>query len=253
MKRVEFRTRGDGPPFLYVAGIEGTGRLFYKQTEDLARDHTVVSFPLRPAGRYTMDVLINDVGEILREIGAEREPATVLGESFGGVLAMSVALAFPTFLRRMILVNTFPWFANRRKIKFGVLAYSVLPYRLVRAYRKLNSGRELFGADVEAADRRLFREHTRVVPYEGYLSRMKIVRDVDLRPQLPRIKTPTLIVAGTADRLLDSVAAARTMVDALPRARLKLLPDTGHAALIARGVRVRDWLHEFESMEGGEA
>ncbi len=248
MTTIAHRTQGSGPPFLYIAGIEGTGRLFYKQANDLAQDHTVVSFPLRPEGRYAMNALVEDVGEVLREVGAEKEPATVLGESFGGALAMSAALTYPALFRRMILVNTFPWFAHRRKIRFGVLVYSVAPYRLVGAYRKLNHGRELFGPDVTQEDRRLFREHTRVVPYEGYLSRMKIVRDIDLRPHLHEIATPTLVVAGTADRLLDSVGAARTIVDGMPRARLKLLAGTGHTALISCRVRVRDWLTEFESI-----
>lgn len=248
MTSIAHRTQGSGPPFVYIAGIEGTGRLFYKQAADLARDHTVVSFPLRPDGRYTMDALVEDVGQILRQVGAEREPATVLGESFGGALAMSAALAYPALFRRMVLVNTFPWFAHRRKIKFGVLVYSVVPYRLVGAYRRLNHGRELFGPDVTHEDRRLFREHTRAVPYEGYLSRMKIVRDIDLRPHLHKISTPTLVVAGTADRLFDSVGAAQIIVQHIPRARLKLLEGTGHTALLSCRVRVRDWLAEFESI-----
>ncbi len=247
-KNIEYRTEGSGPPFVYISGIEGTGLLFYRQAQDLARDHTVVSFPLRPQGHYSMDELVEDVGSVLCEVGADKEPATVLGESFGGALAMSAALAFPQLFRRMILVNTFPWFAHRRKIKLGVFVYSVVPYGLVRAYRKLNHGRELFGPDVKDEDRHLFREHTRSVPYEGYLSRMKIVRNIDLRPHLHKIETPTLVVAGTADRLLDSVSAAKSIVEKAPRARLRLLEGTGHTALISSSVRVRDWLADFEGL-----
>jgi 3-oxoadipate enol-lactonase len=241
---VEYRIEGSGPAFVYVCGIEGTGRLFYKQAEDLARDHTIISFALRGAGRYGMEKLIEDVAEVVRKAG--RGPATFLGESFGGLLTMATALRHPELFERMILVNTFPYFAQRAKIKFGVLAFSLLPYALVKAHRTRTARHVLFSEDVSEEDRRLFGEHTRVVPFEGYVSRLRIIRDTDLRPRLKDIKIPALVVAGTRDRLLDSVSAARLMAAELPRARLKLLEGTGHTALLSGRVRVRDWLREFE-------
>src|SRR5256714_12175875 len=90
---VEYKVEGSGPPFVYVCGIEGSGRLFYKQSEDLARDHTVISFPLRGEGRYEMSRLVEDLAQVLRDAGGGR--ATVLGESFGGLLTMAAALEHP--------------------------------------------------------------------------------------------------------------------------------------------------------------
>jgi aminoacrylate hydrolase len=242
----EYRVQGSGPAFVYVSGVEGSGKLFYKQADDLARDHTVVTFPLRSAGRYGMPQLVEDLRTVVRAAGFER--ATVLGESFGGLLTIAAALAYPELFERMILVNTFPFFTQRAKIKAGVVLFSVLPFALMRAHRTRSARRRLFSDDVLEEDRRLFREHTRSLPYEGYLSRMRIIRDTDLRARLHEIETPALVVAGTADRLLDSVAAARLLAAKLPRARLKLLEETGHTALLSRRVRVRDWLSEFEGL-----
>ncbi|HWS55167.1 MAG TPA: alpha/beta hydrolase [Pyrinomonadaceae bacterium] len=242
--RVEYHIQGSGPALVYVCGIEGTGRLFYKQAEDLARDHTIISFALRGEGRYEMRELVEDVRWVVREAGFER--ATFLGESFGGLLTMATALAHPGLFERMILVNTFPHFAQRARIMLGVAAFSLLPYALVKAHRTRAARRVLFSDDIGEDDRRLFREHTRVVPYEGYVSRLRIIRDTDLRPRLKDITIPALVVAGTHDRLLDSVGAARRMAASLPRARLKLLEGTGHVALLSGRVRVRDWLREFE-------
>jgi pimeloyl-ACP methyl ester carboxylesterase len=235
---------GSGPPLVYVCGREGTGRLFYKQAEDLARDHTIISFALRGAGRYEMTELVEDLAWVVGQAGGGR--ATFLGESFGGLLTMAAALARPELFERMILVNTFPYFAERAKIRLGVLAFSLLPYALVKAHRTRSARRVLFGDDVGEEDRRLFREHTRTVPSEGYVSRLRIIRDTDLRPRLRDIKIPALVVAGTRDRLLDSVSAARLLAASLPRARLKLLEGAGHVALLSGRVRVREWLREFE-------
>jgi 3-oxoadipate enol-lactonase len=240
----EYRVEGSGPPFVYVCGIEGTGRLFYKQAADLARDHTVITFPLRGRGRYPLSELVDDLARIVRDAGFER--ATFLGESFGGLLTMAAALEHPEMFERMILVNTFPFFVQRVRIGFGVLCFSLLPYALVKAHRTRTARHVLFSPDVSEEDRRLFREHTGVVPHEGYVSRLRIIRDTDLRPRLKEIQTPALVIAGTEDRLLDSVRAARVMVEGLPRARLKLLEGTGHVALLSGRVRVRDWLREFD-------
>ncbi len=240
---VEYRKEGSGPAFVYVCGIEGSGRLFYKQAADLARDHTVVSFPLRAEGRYAMPRLVEDLAWVIREAGGR---ATVLGETFGGLLTMATALEHPELFERVILVNTFPHFARRLKIHAGCLLFRAF-YSMLKAHRTRAARHVLFSPDVGDEDRRLFREHTRVVGRDGYVSRMRIIRDTDLRPRLGELRTPTLVVAGTADRFLDSVRAAKQMVAALPHARLKLLEGTGHVALLSERVRVREWLREFEN------
>jgi pimeloyl-ACP methyl ester carboxylesterase len=241
---VEFHKEGSGPAFVYVCGIEGSGKLFYKQAADLARDHTVVSFPLRAEGWYGMARLVEDLAWVVREVGGR---ATVLGESFGGLLTMAAALEHPELFERIILVNTFPHFARRLKIHAGCLLFRAF-YPMLKAHRSRGARHVLFGADVSEEDRRLFREHTREVGREGYVSRMRIIRDTDLRPRLGELKTPALVVAGTADRLLDSMTTARRMASQLPRARLKLLEGTGHVALLSERVRVREWLTEFENI-----
>lgn len=239
---VTYHKEGSGPAFVYVCGIEGTGRLFYKQAEDLARDHTVVSFPLRAEGWHRMPQLVEDLAWVIREAGGR---ATVLGESFGGLLTMATALEHPELFERIILVNTFPHFTSRLKIHAGCLIFRAF-YPMLEAHRTRAARHVLFSPDVSEEDRRLFRQHTRVVGREGYVSRMRIIRDTDLRPRLGEIRAPALVVAGTADRLLDSVRAARLMASALPRARLKLLEGTGHVALLSGRVRVREWLREFD-------
>ncbi len=90
----EYLKQGEGPPLVYVSGLDGSGKLFYKQAEDLARDHTVISFPLRGEGRYDMRRLVEDLAWVVRDAGAEG--ATVLGEFFGGLLTMATSLVVPS-------------------------------------------------------------------------------------------------------------------------------------------------------------
>ena len=241
--KVEYRVEGSGEPFVYVCGIEGSGNLFYKQAEDLARDHRIIIMPLRAEGRYEMSRLIEDLAWVVRDAGAVG--ATVLGESFGGLLTMATAIAHPELFGRLMLLNTFPHFTQRAKIHLGCVLFSAF-YPMMKAHRTRAARHVLFSPDVSEDDRQRFREHTRYVGREGYVSRMRIIRDTDLRPYLPEIKAPALVVAGTNDRLLNSVGAGRVMASGMPRARLKLLEGTGHVALLSERVRVREWLKEFD-------
>lgn len=244
--RPKYKVEGSGPAFVYVCGLDGTGELFYKQSPLLARDHTVITFPHRGEGRYRMERLIEDLAWVVRDAGFER--ATFLGESFGGMLTMATALAHPDMFERMILLNTFPYFTERAKIAAGVLLYSLLPYPFMKSHRTRTARHVLFSSDVPEEDRQRFRELTHVVPPEGYISRLRIIRDTDLRPRLKDITIPSLVVAATADRLVRSVAAARLMATQMPRARLKLLEGTGHVALLSERVRVSEWLAEFDGL-----
>ncbi len=242
----KYQRQGQGAPFVYIPGLEGSGKLFYKQAQDLARDHTVITFPSRRDGWYVLQDLVDDLVGVVRDAGFER--VTALGESLGGAVLMAAAHAHPHLFERMILVNTFPFFANRRKINAGVALFSFLPYSLLRAHRNRSGARDLFGDDVPAEDRRAFRELTGDAICEGYQSRLRIIRDVDLRERLKEINVPALVVAGTDDRVLDAVSAARLIASGLPRARLKILEGAGHIVLLSGRVMVRDWLKEFDTI-----
>ncbi|WP_412062536.1 alpha/beta fold hydrolase [Rubrivirga sp. IMCC45206] len=52
-----------------------------------------------------------------------------------------------------------------------------------------------------------------------------------LRPRLPEITVPTLVIWGAEDRVL-SPSAAPIWADGLPDARLRLLPGVGHAPMM---------------------
>jgi pimeloyl-ACP methyl ester carboxylesterase len=239
-----YRKCGRGVPFVYVCGIEGTGQNFFSQIEDLSRDHCVITYQLRPEGKYNIETLVEDLASIVRDAGFER--ATFLGESFGGMLTIATALTHPELFARMVLVNTFAWFRHRAWLNFGLTTYSLLPYRLVKAYRNSRSGKELFSDDMPEEFQRKFLDNTANVPLEGYISRLRIIRDTDLRPRLSEIKTSTLVVASAADGMLDSITHAKEMVAKLPNAMLKIIEGTGHLALLSKNVRVRDWLNEFK-------
>lgn len=242
----EYHVHGSGEPLVYVCGIEGTGLNFFKQLPDLISDHQVITFPYRAEGSYGLDQLVADLAWILRDAGIER--ATLIGESFGGLVVQAMALAHPQSVKRIILVNTFASFLNPLKVIAGLALYSWLPLWLVSKYRSSRSGSELFSEDIEEPDRTQFLRNTSTVGLEGYLSRLRIIRDTNLLPRLHQIDLPALVVTSTADRMLDAMTSGQAMAERLPRSQVRVLEGTGHCALLSNRVRVRDWLNELSQV-----
>ena len=74
-------------------------------------------------------------------------------------------------------------------------------------------------------------------PAEGYASCCGAIEHMDLRDDLPRITAPTLAVAG-ADDPATPPDHLRTIADAIPGARLLVLPRAAHLANVEQAAAV---------------
>lgn len=90
------------------------------------------------------------------------------------------------------------------------------------------ANRRLFAADVERAAAN---------DKKAYFKTMAHLLDHDARPILSQVKCPTLVVAGTRDRVTPP-NAAEEMVDRLPQAELVILRGTSHFGVIEHGPRL---------------
>ena len=66
-------------------------------------------------------------------------------------------------------------------------------------------------------------------PAEGYASCCEVVAKTDLRPSLPAIGAPTLVIAGAQDPAVP-VEQAEQLAAAIPDARLAVVQDAAHLA-----------------------
>jgi len=81
---------------------------------------------------------------------------------------------------------------------------------------------------------------------EGYLSRLRILRDYDIRHHLPGIAVPVLYLAADGDTLVPSVDQAQMMSKLTPSSTVRILEGHGHSCLIAPDLDLaailQDWL-----------
>jgi len=106
---------GVGPPLVLVPGLAGGMDLVGPLARELARDFQVISYQLRGEDdcfalrrRFDLMDLVEDLAELLDWLGLER-PA-LMGVSFGGVLALELAIRRPGRFRSLALQGVGPRF-----------------------------------------------------------------------------------------------------------------------------------------------
>jgi pimeloyl-ACP methyl ester carboxylesterase len=237
-----YRVEGTGQVLVYVPGLDGTGQLFFKQGPRLATSHRVVTFRPRDDGRFTYENLTDDVAAIIRDLG-ERQ-ATILGESFGGTVALWFALRYPQMVKQLVVVNSFPRFRKRLTIKLGVKLASGLPFRLLWPVRRAANTLGLLVDGVNRDDRKRFWSAIRTVSADAYARRLQLIEELNLESRLSEIQTPTLLIAGDRDLLIPSVKEAHAMAARMPKARVRVVEGAGHACLMGSRVRLDELLAE---------
>jgi pimeloyl-ACP methyl ester carboxylesterase len=225
--------------------MDGTGELFYRQIPLLERSYRVATYALRDKAT-SMDLLVDDLSRIVDAITGGSGPAVIVGESFGGALALSFALAQPDRVSALVVLNSFPYFSPRHRLKLAILALSVVPWGAMSFVRRLTAFR-LHSPHTHKTEIRRFIELTAAATQEGYRNRLKALTGYDVRERLGHIKRPTLFLAADRDHLVPSVQQARLMVDRVPGAVMKILEGHGHICLIAPDLDLSQILAEWRS------
>jgi 3-oxoadipate enol-lactonase len=231
---------GEGRPVILVPGLDGTGMLFYRQVECLARHYRVATFRLRDTAR-DMQTLVDDVHGIVRPLG----PVTMIGESFGGALSLSYALSHPDMVERLVVLNSFPYFSPQARLRAGYYLLKAMPWGMMALVRRLTAFR-LHSPHTQRAELETFHGLMRNTTREGYLSRLAILRSYDVRPRLPYLQMPVLFLAAERDHLVPAVEQATLMASLAPHAAMRILPGHGHICLIAPNLDLSQILAEWK-------
>jgi len=193
--------------------------------------------PLRGRPRRTMRLPegVDDVeqyADFLEQQVAGLEGYVLAGDSFGAVIALTLAVRRPRGLAGLVLSGGFA--SNPLPAWKGVAAsasrFAGGPlYRqgTLRFHAYQLSSRFDATAEVPHTQhdyRRLFIENT---PRRSYTARVTSVTQFDVRDRLANVSVPTLLITPEDDKLVGP-QAARDMLDGIKYCRETVLPRTGH-------------------------
>jgi pimeloyl-ACP methyl ester carboxylesterase len=234
---------GGGAPLVFVPGMDGTGRLFHRQVPLLATRYRVATYTLRDEADR-MDVLVADLARVVRAVTPGEAPAVVVGESFGGAVAMSLALTHPELVRALVVLNSFPRFLPQFRLQLAIAALRLVPWQTMPLVRRLTAFR-LHSRHTHRAEIRRFLEVTRETRRDGYLARLRILQQYDVRERLGALRMPTLFLASELDHLVPSVREGRYMAERVLGATLRVLTGHGHICMIAPDFDLERLLHDW--------
>lgn len=234
---------GDGPPLVYLPGLDGSGELIFAQEDELGAHFRLHRVKYRSEGAFDYHDLVRDVVEVLDDAGMDR--ATIVAESFGGTIGLHLAIAYPERIERLVVLNSFAKFTNRRFLRWGGVLTRRVPARLVHAVRyAIDTPTLALLEHIPRDRRRRFLDVARRQPLCGYARRIELLERLDLTKELSQVSVPTLVVSGEADRVVPS-SASRELAERIPGATLRILPGVGHAALMTPGFSLLELLQNW--------
>lgn len=236
---------GPGVPHDYLEPLEAvaaTGRrvIFYDQLGVGNSDH-----PDDPS-LFTVELYLQELGAVRRELGLER--VHLLGQSWGGMLALEYALARPEGLLSLTLADTpasMPqWSAETNRLR------ALLPPEV----RQILDRHEAAGTTGEPAYQEammvFYRRHVcRLDPWPRCLERTfekmaeaplvyltlvgprefhvtGTLKDWDVTGRLGEIEAPTLVLGGRHDEATPAITA--TVQRGIPGARRVIFENSSH-------------------------
>jgi 3-oxoadipate enol-lactonase len=236
--------RGEGRAVVLVPGMNGTGELFYRQVPRLVASYRVATYALRDDAD-SLAVLAADLARVVDAVAPAERRAIVVGESFGGAVALTLALQFPARVEALVILNSFPYFAPQLRLRLAIAGLTVLPWGAMSLARHLTAFR-LHSPHTHRSEVRQFIALTAHATRMGYIHRLQLLKDFDVRDRLREIGQPTLFLAAERDHLVPAVAQARYMADRVPLSVLRILRGHGHICLIAPDLDLAQILREWQ-------
>lgn len=235
--QMHWRESGRGPAVLFIHGFPFHGGQWDEQIDRLPERWRWLAPDLRGFGKsqagagdgpLEMDLFADDLNEFLEKQGIER--AVVCGLSMGGYIAFALWRWHPERVRALVLCNTRAGAdteeakERRRALSERVeregsvaAADALLPNLLSERTRREQPGLvERVRAMIERTPPR-----TIIQAHQGLAERP------DSTDLLPTITVPTLLIAGSEDRLTPP-ADLEFLANTIPDARLRVIEGAGH-------------------------
>jgi pimeloyl-ACP methyl ester carboxylesterase len=240
---------GEGAPLVLVPGLAGGFELLGPLAQRLALNFQVISFQLRGEDdcfdlrrRFDLTDLVEDFCEFLSWFGLE-SPA-VLGVSFGGVLALELALRHPCRLAALILQGVGARFERGllQQVAGAVLSRYPLPDDspfINQFFNLLFGGRQKPGPLFEFVTRQCWQTDQGVMAH-----RFHLVEPFDIGGRGKSLNIPVLAMAGDRD-LLVSKKSLEDLGKSLPASRTRQLFRCGHLAFVTQPDRMAEEATEF--------
>jgi pimeloyl-ACP methyl ester carboxylesterase len=258
---IAYQVRGEGPfdlvlvpGFLSHVGFESSIPGFARFLEQLSSFSRLIWFDKRGTGMSdrisgapSLEKRIDDVRAVMDAVGSRR--AAFYGPSEGAAMSILFAATYPERTAALVVRSAYPrrmwapdypWGQTEEEYKRGV-------ERDLRLFgprdRAAEAMRELGTFDNDEIES--FLNLVRFASSPGALESLhQMNKEIDIRPVLPAVRVPTLILHGSEDKIVP-VEVARYMASRMPTARVLEMQGVGHVAISDPGEGIAGEVERF--------
>lgn len=196
---------------------------------------------------YDLENLARAVDTLIRRLGAET--VVLIGHSMGGFIALETYARYPDRVKALALCFTSPAFGGSGgdfqrafvKARLAPLDAGKSMAQMARALTPTLRGSRALPSALEHAERIMSG-----VPAQTYRKAVHLLTTFDRRALLPTIDVPTLVLAGSEDRIAPPSVMER-MASKIPSADYHLLDGCGHLGPIDQPQEFNAALEQFLS------
>ena len=252
---INYLKRGKGSPLLMLQGLGQTIDswtfqipYFKRKMMVIALDNRGVGESSRPNYSYTMEMFVEETKALLDYLDIN-EKVHLIGVSMGGMIAQNFVLKYPEKVKTLILLAT-----SAKMDPYPLIEeYKLLEKRDVEdAYKKKlelmfsDSFIENVKNDEKLNDllkKKLVIESTTTI--QDYINRGAAIAGHDTHNDLQKITIPTLIMAGTKDKIVP-FKESEYLHAKIPNSTLISLENYGHGSLLVEEAqKINEMIWDF--------
>ena len=247
---IAYERVGEGPPLVLVHGGTVDSRMWQPQLAALADEFTVVAWDEPGVGRSSDVPAGFGLADYARCLAAlidalELGPAHVAGLSWGGTVVLELYRRHAELVVTMILVDTYAGWKGSlpaEEVRARVELYRRVVAAPAGEFDPTPPG--LFAGAPPAEFVPLLEAMAAEVRRESMNTALSAMAEADQRDLLPRIAVPTLLIWGERDAR-SPLSVARQFEQAIPAAKLVVIPGAGHVSNLEQPEPFNDAVREF--------
>ncbi len=227
---VNARVTGKGAPLFLLHSLLSDRASFDAIAPELAKSFRVIVPELPGFGRsQAVGGGLPDIADRMAEAVREaRAGAIVLGNGYGGFVALQMAIRHPGIASRFIFADCGAAFSEEGRQAFRNMA-AASKARGLAAITDV-AMRRLFAPEFQAANPELMADRRAAflrTDEEVFRAVCAQLAELDLRGELHKVKAPALVLVGEQDEATPP-PMSHGLAAGLPDARLKIIPGCAH-------------------------
>jgi 3-oxoadipate enol-lactonase len=224
--------RGAGAPLVLLHSLLSDRASFDAVAPRLAESFRVIVPELPGFGRSQavaggLAAIADRMADLVAEVAAGGE-AIVLGNGYGGFVALQMAIRHPGLATRLILADCGAAFSEAGRQAFRNMA-AAASERGLAAITDV-AMRRLFAPEFQAAHPALMQDRRDAflrTDVDVFRAACDALASLDLRAEVSRVGVPVLVMVGEHDEATPP-EMSRELASLLPDARLKIIPGCAH-------------------------